>query len=63
MIRSIFVLPRRGLIGGRPMGADYMATIHDRAKRMDQACRKRGDLPSTGDERQMALPFPIKTAP
>lgn len=62
MIQSIFVLPRRGLIGGRPVGADYMATVQDRAKRLDQACRERGDLPSTGDERQMALPFPAKTA-
>ncbi|MGD9947534.1 MAG: hypothetical protein AB7U29_03530 [Desulfobulbus sp.] len=61
MIRSIFVLPRRGLVGGRPVGSDYMVEILDRAKRMDRACRECGDLPFAGDERQMALPFPAKT--
>jgi len=63
MIRSIFVLPRRGLVGGQPVGADYMASIRDRAKRMEQACRECGDRPSTGEELQMTLPFPVKTTP
>jgi len=62
MIRSIFVLPRRGLIGGRPVGADYMTTIHDRARRLDRACRERGARLANDDERQMTLPFPEGTA-
>ena len=61
MIKPVFVLPRRGLVGGQPVGADYMATILDRAKRMDRACGKCGGLPAAGDERQMPLPFPAKT--
>jgi len=63
MIQSIFVLPRRGLVGGRPVGADYMVEILDRAKRMDRACRERDVQPAPGAELQMALPFPIKTTP
>lgn len=60
MIKPVFVLPRRGLVGGKPVGADYMAAIHDRAKRMDRACRERDDRPSPADERQIVLPFPVK---
>jgi len=58
MIKQIFALPRRGLVGDRPMGADYMVTIHDRAKKMDRACRKRGDRIASDHERQITLPFP-----
>ena len=60
MIKPIFTLPRRGLVGGQPVGADYMASIRDRAKRMNRACRECRDQPSIGDDKQIALPFPAK---
>lgn len=59
-INRVFILPRRGLVGGQPVGADYMAAILERARKMDRACRERDDRPATGDERQMALPFAAK---
>lgn len=60
MIKQVFTLPRRGLVGGQPVGADYMASVRDRVKRMERACRERDVQPTANNEPQMALPFPAK---
>lgn len=35
--RQIFTMPRKGLLGDRPIGADYMLEINKRAKRLQKA--------------------------
>lgn len=59
MIGAVFTLPRRGLVGGRPVGADYMATITERAKRLKRACRDQEDQNAEVSQ-QIPLPFPPK---
>jgi hypothetical protein len=49
----IFKTPRRGLLGDRPMGADYMQEVNERAKKMKTALR---DPDQPVDKRQSRLP-------
>jgi hypothetical protein len=41
MDEPIFKTPRIGLVGGRPVGREYMAEIDKRAKRLEDACSGR----------------------
>jgi hypothetical protein len=50
---SIFKTPRRGILGDKPMGAEYMRNVNERARRMKAACREQ-DQPT--DKRQLRLP-------
>ncbi|MGE4400673.1 MAG: hypothetical protein AB7F61_03215 [Desulfobulbus sp.] len=40
MKQSIFTTPRRGLMGKKPLGADYMPEVTERARRMKAAIRE-----------------------
>jgi hypothetical protein len=54
---AIFTCPRKGLLGGRPMGADYMDDVEGRARRMRKACRPTpADELNQSMERQLFLP-------
>nr|WP_321467279.1 hypothetical protein [uncultured Desulfobulbus sp.] len=53
MKASIFTTPRRGLMGKKPLGAEYMPEISERARRMRAATRE--DKQPT-DKRQQRLP-------
>ena len=53
MKARIFLTPRRGLMGSRPLGADYMPEVKERARRMKAATREERQ-PS--DDRQQQLP-------
>ena len=53
MNTKIFLTPRRGLMGTRPLGADYMPEINERARRMKAATKE-----ETADQRQLRLPYP-----
>jgi hypothetical protein len=53
MKQPIFKTPRRGILGDKPMGAEYMHTVNERARRMKAACREQ-DQPT--DKRQLRLP-------
>lgn len=55
MIEPIFTTPRKGYLGQRPMGAEYMAGIEARAKMLRRATRLGDDDPQ--DERQLRLPL------
>ena len=50
---SIFKTPRRGLMGSKPLGVDYMPEVKERARRMKAATGKENQLT---DDRQMRLP-------
>lgn len=52
---SIFTTPRRGYLGQRPMGAEYMAGIEARARMLRRATRL-GDEEEQQEDRQMKLP-------
>ncbi|MDR2548738.1 MAG: hypothetical protein LBD10_00800 [Desulfobulbus sp.] len=57
MKHSIFVTPRRGLLGSKPMGADYMPDVAERARRLAIASEIRESKPSVAtDNRQKRLP-------
>lgn len=53
MSPPIFKTPRRGLMGTKPLGADYMPEINERARRMNAAAKDTAD-----DPRQLRLPYP-----
>lgn len=53
MNNVIFKTPRRGLMGSKPLGAEYMPEINERARRMDAAAKE-----EAADPRQLELPFP-----
>ena len=53
MKTSIFKTPRRGLLGNKPLGADYMPAVNERARRLKAAIREQ-DKPT--DTRQPRLP-------
>jgi hypothetical protein len=53
MNKSIFKTPRRGLMGSKPLGAEYMPEVNERARRMKAAVR---DEQQPTDNRQMCLP-------
>jgi len=40
MNKSIFITPRRGLMGNKPLGAEYMPEVTERARRMKAAVRE-----------------------
>ncbi|MDD2466681.1 MAG: hypothetical protein PHI97_22000 [Desulfobulbus sp.] len=50
---SIFKTPRRGWLGDKPLGTDYMPAVNERARRMKAAIREQ-DPPT--DKRQPRLP-------
>ena len=54
MSESIFTTPRRGFLGQRPVGAEYMDGVERRAKRMRKAMRPQTE--QDRDDRQMFLP-------
>jgi len=60
MKTSIFKTPRRGLMGNKPLGAEYMPEVKERARRMQAAAaiRKQDQLLMATDNRQLRLPFP-----
>nr|WP_321467161.1 hypothetical protein [uncultured Desulfobulbus sp.] len=53
MKASIFTTPRRGLMGKKPLGAEYMPEISERARRMRAAIREEKQ---PTDKRQQRLP-------
>lgn len=53
MNTPIFKTPRRGLMGTKPLGAEYMAEINERARRMNAAAKD-----TAGDPRQLRPPYP-----
>jgi len=53
MKASIFSTPRRGLMGKKPLGAEYMPEISERARRMKAAIREEKQ---PIDKRQQRLP-------
>jgi hypothetical protein len=44
MESRIFKTKQVGLVGGRPVGREYMAEIEKRAKRLEDACGGRLDV-------------------
>ena len=50
---SIFITPRRGLMGSKPLGAEYMPEVNERARRMKAAAREEKQ---PLDDRQQRLP-------
>ena len=52
MSPPIFKTPRRGLMGTKPLGADYMPEINERARRMKAAAKE-----EAADPRQLKLPI------
>ena len=53
MKTKIFITPRRGLMGNKPLGSEYMQEVNERARRMKAATRE--EKKST-DDRQRRLP-------
>jgi hypothetical protein len=53
MKTSIFKTPRRGWLGDKPLGADYMPAVNERARLLKAAVRFQ-DQPA--DNRQPRLP-------
>ena len=53
MKAPIFLTPRRGLMGSKILGAEYMPEVKERARRMKAAAREEK---KTTDDRQMRLP-------
>jgi hypothetical protein len=50
---NIFKTSRRGLMGNKPLGAEYMPAVTERARRMKAAVR---DQDQPADARQLRLP-------
>lgn len=50
---SIFTTPRRGVMGSKPLGADYMPSVNARARRLKAAVREEKQ---PADTRQLRLP-------
>ncbi len=57
MKARIFLTPRRGLMGSKPLGAEYMPEVNERARRMKAAAREQEKLSMATDNRQLRLPF------
>lgn len=55
MKTSIFKTPRRGFMGSKPLGAEYMPDVNERARRMKAAVAIREQGQPT-DDRQLRLP-------
>jgi hypothetical protein len=55
MKARIFTTPRRGLMGNKPLGAEYMPEVKERARRMKAATAIREQDQPT-DNRQQRLP-------
>ena len=55
MKTSIFTTPRRGLMGNKPLGVEYMPDVNERARRMKAAAAIREPGKHT-DNRQLRLP-------
>ncbi len=53
---SIFKTPRRGLMGSKPLGAEYMPEVNERARRLKASARDQEKLSMATDNRQMRLP-------
>jgi hypothetical protein len=53
MKTSIFTTPRRGLMGNKPLGSEYMLEVNERAWRMKAVIRKESQFI---DKRQQRLP-------
>ncbi|MDD2466179.1 MAG: hypothetical protein PHI97_19435 [Desulfobulbus sp.] len=53
MKSHIFTTPRRGLMGSKPLGAEYMPEVKERARRMKAVTREET---SPIDKRQQRLP-------
>lgn len=53
MNTPIFKTRRVGLMGSKPLGAEYMPEINERARRMNAAAKE-----EAADPRQLKLPFP-----
>ena len=53
---QIFKTPRRGLMGSKPLGAEYMPEVKERARRMKAAARDQNQLSTATDNRQVRLP-------
>jgi len=57
MKTSVFKVPRRGLMGSRPLGAEYMPDVNARARRMKAAAiREQDKISMVTDSRQQRLP-------
>ena len=56
MKARIFRTPRRGLMGSKPLGVEYMPGVNERARRMKAAAREQEKLSMATDNRQMWLP-------
>lgn len=54
MRNQTFTLPRRGLVGGQPVGADYMQDVERRAARLERAVKP---SPACADTKQLRLPI------
>lgn len=52
MNTKIFLTPRRGIMGSKPLGAEYMAEVNERARRMNAATKE-----EAVDPRQLKLPI------
>ena len=58
MNESIFKTKRAGLIGGKPVGQDYMLSVSERAKRLRSAEKpKKTREDDKSNERQLLIPF------
>jgi len=55
MKQQIFKTPQRGLMGNKPLGAEYMPDVIERARRMKAAAAIR-EQGKTTDNRQLRLP-------
>lgn len=55
MKTSIFKTPRRGLMGNKPLGVEYMPDVNERARRMKAAAAIREQDKTTGNM-QLRLP-------
>lgn len=55
MKNSIFQTPRRGIMGNKPLGAEYMPAVIERARRLQVAVAIREPEKST-DNRLQRLP-------
>lgn len=53
-VNHTFQSARRGWLGDQPVGADYMADVARRAKRMKQVTKE-----SREDQRQLRLPLRV----
>lgn len=52
---SIFKTPRRGLMGSKPLGAEYMPEVNERARRMNAAICEQEKHSMATDNRQIRL--------